>query len=102
MPNKPKKPQNTIEETEDLAGQIREIADKVQWYADEMRKRNLPTFGYFKETVQNKYIYELKMWLAQLNAEWQRQELVFEKSKRDAARDLAGKPRRGRPPKKRF
>jgi hypothetical protein len=99
MPGKQQKPQNSIEETEGLARELRTLSDQVQHYADEMKKMGMPTFAYFKDTAVNKHLWELKMWLLQLQSEWGRQLLVFERSKRDAARLADGKPRRGRPRK---
>ena len=99
MAGKTSKPQNTPEDTEAIAKELRRLADQLQHYADEMRRMGLPTFAYFKDTAVNKHLWELKMWLLQLNSEWGRQLLVFERSKRDAARIPTDKPKRGRPRK---
>src|SRR5262245_10102425 len=99
MAGKTSKPQNTPEDTEAIAKELRRLADQLQFYADEMRRMGLPTFAFFKDTALNKHLWELKMWLLQLNSEWGRQQLVFERSKRDAVRLSSDKPKRGRPRK---
>lgn len=99
MARKPQKPQNTADETESIARELKGMADQIQHYVNEMRRLGLPTFAYFKETAVNKHLWELKMWLLQLQSEWGRQLLVFERSKREAEQLASGRPKRGRPRK---